>query len=285
VLTKHELITTSKSKGYGNIYYLTPEMESNIGILNGIKDKVNIFDKLLNAASSPHFFQEIMEQTNDAVVITDKDLNVLLWNRNAEKLFGYKREDILGSSAQMFSDSKMQKDIIKKLEKGKNVGITETQIVTKRKKPVDVELSANIIKKEDEVIGYSFFYRNISKRKKANEELVAFFYLSPNLLTVIEEDKFTKVNPSWEKQMGWKPKEMLFKPMMDFIHPKDVESTNNALTKLNGKDVVYFENRCRKKNGKYRWLSWSTSKWLHGGIYCVARDITNYMEKEAKGKE
>jgi len=92
VLSKNELITTSKSKGYGNIYYLSPEMESKIGILDDIRDKVKIFDKLLDAAASPQFFQEIMEQTNDAVVITDKDLNVLIWNKNAEKIFGYKKD-------------------------------------------------------------------------------------------------------------------------------------------------------------------------------------------------
>jgi PAS domain S-box-containing protein len=282
VLTKHELITTSKSKGYGNIYYLTPEMESNIGVLDDIRNKIKIFDRLLDATSSPQFFQEIMEQTNDAVVITDKDLNVLLWNKRAEKLFGHKKEKILGSTAQLLSDLKMQKGIIKKLENGKEVGIIETQIINKAGTTVDVELSANIIKKEDEVLGYSFFYRNISKRKKANEELAAFFYLSPNLLCVFEKNRFIKVNPSWEKQMGWKPKELLSKFLMDFIHPKDVELTKKALAKLEDKDVVYFENRCRKKDGKFRWLSWSASKWLHGGIYGVARDISDYMEKDAK---
>lgn len=285
VLKKHELITTSKSKGYGNIYYLSPEMESKIGILDDIKEKVNIFDKLLDAASSPQFFQDIMEQTNDAVVITDKDLNVLLWNRNAEKIFGYKKDEILGSSVQLFTDSKDQKRILTKLEKGKEVGIIETQVVNKASKSVDVELSANIIRKEDEIIGFSFFYRDITKRKKANEELAAIFYLSPNLLSVFEDAKFKKVNPSWEKQLGWKPEDLLSKSMMDFIHPEDVDITKNALTKLEKRDVVYFENRCRKKSGKYLWLSWSASKWLRGGVYGIARDITEFKEKLDKKRK
>jgi len=285
VLTKHELITTSNSKSYGNIYYLSPEMENNIGILDDIRDKVKIFDKLLDAAASPQFFQEIMEQTNDAVVITDKDLNVLLWNKNAESIFGYKKEEILGSSVQLFTDSKMQKDIIKKLDKGKEVGIIETQVRNNSGALVDVELSANIIRKEEEVIGFSFFYRDISKRKKANEELAAIFYLSPNLISVFDDTNFIKVNPTWEKQMGWKPKDLLSKSMMDFIHQEDVELTKNALAKLDKRDVVYFDNRCRKKGGGYRWLSWSASKWLHGGIYGIARDITDYKEKaDKKGK-
>ena len=87
---------------------------------------------------------------------------------------------------------------------------------------------------------------------------------------------------SWDKQMGWKPKDLLSKSMMDFIHPEDVELTKNALGKLDKRDVIYFENRCRKKSGEYRWLSWSASKWLHGGIYGVARDITDYKDKATK---
>jgi PAS domain S-box-containing protein len=282
VLTKHELITTSESKGYGNIYYLTPEMEGNIALLDDIRNKVNIFEKLLDAASLPQFFQDIVEQTNDAVIITDKDLNVLLWNRNAENMFGYKKEEILGSSIQMLSDTNIQKNILKKLEKGKEVGIIETQVTDKDARSVDVELSANIIRKKDEVIGFSFFYRDISKRKKANEELAAIFYLSPNLISVFDDTNFIKVNPTWEKQMGWEPKDLLSKSMMDFIHKEDVEMTKNSLAKLDKRDVVYFENRFRKKGGRYRWLSWSASKWLHGGIYGIARDISDYKEKADK---
>jgi PAS domain S-box-containing protein len=72
---------------------------------------------------------------------------------------------------------------------------------------------------------------------------------------------------------------------MDIIHRDDVESTKNALARLDERDVVYFENRCRKKNGQYRWLSWTASKWLHGVIFGVARDITDYREKMLeKGK-
>jgi len=285
VLAKNELITTSESEGYGKVYYLTSEMENNIGILDQIKDKVKLFEKLLETAASPEFFQRIMEQTNDAVVITDKELTVLLWNKNAEIIFGYKKEEILGSSVQLFTDSKMQKDILRKLERGKEVGIIETQILNNEGKPVDVELSANIIRKDEEVLGFSFFYRDISKRKRAYEELSAIFYLSPDLLCVFDGEHFDKVNPSWEKQMGWKPKDLLSKSFMDIIHRDDVESTKNALARLDERDVVYFENRCRKKNGQYRWLSWSASRWLRGGTYGVARDITDYKEKMLeKGK-
>lgn len=282
VLAKHELITAATSEKYGKIYYLSPEMESKIGILEEIREKVKIFEKLLDATASPKFFQQIIEQTNDAVVITDRNLNVLFWNNKAERLFGYKKEDILGSNVQQFSDPKMQKHILKKLEKGKNVGIIETRVTNKAAKWVDVELSANIIRIEEEVLAFSFFYRDISKRKRANEELAALFYLSPNLLGVFDDTNFKKVNPSWEKQMGWKPKELLSKSMINFIHPEDVESTKDALAKLEEKGVVYFENRYRKKDGEYKWLSWNASKWLHGFTYGVARDITDYKSKEGK---
>jgi PAS domain S-box-containing protein len=162
------------------------------------------------------------------------------------------------------------------------VGIVESQVRNKTGELIDAELSPNIIVKEDEVLGFSYFIRDISRRKKADEELSAIFYLSPDLIGVFDDTYFTKVNPSWEKQMGWRKKDLLSKSMLDFIHPDDVKATENALAKLDKRDVVYFENRCRKKSGEYRWLSWSASKWLRGGIYGVARDITSYKEKAGK---
>ena len=41
----------------------------------------------------------IAEQTADAIIIHDKNLNISFWNSSAEKMFGYKKVDVIGKSA------------------------------------------------------------------------------------------------------------------------------------------------------------------------------------------
>src|SRR5215469_8816282 len=38
----------------------------------------------------------LAEATSDAVVVTDRDLRLLAWNRGAEQLYGWLREEVLG---------------------------------------------------------------------------------------------------------------------------------------------------------------------------------------------
>jgi two-component system sensor histidine kinase UhpB len=43
----------------------------------------------------------IAEQTADAVMIHDEKLKITFWNKSAERIFKYKKKDILGKSAKI----------------------------------------------------------------------------------------------------------------------------------------------------------------------------------------
>ncbi len=65
VLSKSEIVSSSKAGGYGEVYFLTPKMESNMELFK------NIVNKFTDFTSKPCFFQNILEQTNDPVIIID----------------------------------------------------------------------------------------------------------------------------------------------------------------------------------------------------------------------
>ena len=120
-------------------------------------------------------------------------------------------------------------------------------------------------------------------RRKAQEELDRFFTVSLDMLMTAGFDGyFKRVNPAWQKTLGWTEKEMLAKRFSEFVHPEDREATVAERAKLSaGRDTVAFENRYRCKDGTYRWLMWSAKADVEKQlIFGAARDVTGRKENE-----
>lgn len=119
-----------------------------------------------------------------------------------------------------------------------------------------------------------------NKRKWKNQYDL-FFELSPDMLCIASfEGYFKNVNTMFVETLGYSREELLSRPFFDFIHPDDIENTNNEMEKLQKCTITNgFENRYRTKNNEYLWLSWKAST-DHNQIYAVARDVTK--EKQLK---
>ena len=120
-------------------------------------------------------------------------------------------------------------------------------------------------------------------RRRAQEELDRFFALSLDLLCVAGFDGyFKRVNPAWQRLLGYSEHELLTRPFMDFIHPDDREASLGAVSQLSeGRDLVYFENRFQHSDGTLRWLLWSAAPYTaQQVIYAAGRDITERKAAE-----
>ncbi|UCH88322.1 MAG: PAS domain-containing protein [Thermoplasmata archaeon] len=172
VLIKNELLNTSQTGGYGEVYFLTPEMEGNMEILENIILKFEKSKQLSDFTSSPKFFQNVMEQTNDAVMIINNQSELFFLNKSAEKIYGLNKEDILGDVIQIFPDQAIQDDMIKRVANGEQITSFETKIKHKSGKQIDVNLTMDCIRDDKgKIIGFSILSRDITKRKRAEESL------------------------------------------------------------------------------------------------------------------
>ena len=93
-------------------------------------------------------------------------------------------------------------------------------------------------------------------RKRVQEERDRFFTLSLDMLCIAGFDGyFRRVNPAWKRGLGYTEDELLSRPFMDFVHPDDREATAAEMQKLiEGREVIYFENRYFHRDGTIRWL-------------------------------
>lgn len=104
-----------------------------------------------------------------------------------------------------------------------------------------------------------------------------FFELSIDMLCVLDfEGFFRRLNPAWERTLGYRVDELMAQPFIEFVHPDDRERTLAQNREVRGGGEAHaFENRYRCKDGSYRWLLWnSTRDAPHQVIYGIARDTT-----------
>lgn len=104
-----------------------------------------------------------------------------------------------------------------------------------------------------------------------------FFALSEELLAVVTLDgQLLRVNPGWERVLGFSAAELLAYPWSDFVHPEDRLALKQARARLLATGALTdFEQRVRCRDGTYRWLSWRAILGSDGvTVSGIARDIT-----------
>jgi PAS domain S-box-containing protein len=119
--------------------------------------------------------------------------------------------------------------------------------------------------------------------RQKSEEQDQFFNVTLDLLCIANTDGyFLRLNPAWERILGYTRKELMAKRFLEFVHPDDVDITSKTVSTLASQQKIFlFENRYRCKNGTYRWLQWSSAP-AGNLIYAAARDITEHKRAEAE---
>jgi PAS domain S-box-containing protein len=104
-----------------------------------------------------------------------------------------------------------------------------------------------------------------------------FFEINIDLLCQLDfNGYFKRLNPAWERTLGWTRTELMSRPFIEFVHPDDRERTlgQNARVRSGGQ-ALGFENRYLCRDGTFRWFLWNAAPDADGRvIYSVARDVT-----------
>lgn len=115
-----------------------------------------------------------------------------------------------------------------------------------------------------------------------------FFDISIDLLCFLDfGGTFMKLNPAWERTLGWSREELTSRPFLEFVHPDDRQRTAEQNRKVRtGEQALGFQNRYMCRDGSYRWFRWNATADLERRvIYSVARDITDRKRADEEREE
>jgi PAS domain S-box-containing protein len=248
--------------------------------------------------------QQIIDTALDAVVSTDSQGLIQIWNPKAELIFGWTAEEIKGQNIvdtiiPQFHRNSHSFGMDAHMKTGKsNVlnTLMELTAVNKSGHEFPIEIFITRIEIEGEII-FSSFIRDVSLKKQAELQLVA----SENKLSLLVQSlpvlpftmshnnpyEFTYLNERVESLLGYNEVEIAQTPnfWLSKIHPDDVKIVKqNVLTFDSSKQNVLVY-RILHSNGHWKWLR-ETSKLLFNSngepisISGVFNDITQQKETD-----
>jgi PAS domain S-box-containing protein len=117
----------------------------------------------------------IVESSADAILSTTLEGLVLTWNDGAERMLGYRAEEMLGHSiTRLYPPEKLaeEKRILERIARGERVQNYETTRLTKEGRRLDVSLTVSPVADEKgRLVGASKILHDITDRKRAEEAL------------------------------------------------------------------------------------------------------------------
>ncbi|MFL6334963.1 MAG: PAS domain S-box protein [Pyrinomonadaceae bacterium] len=228
-------------------------------------------------------YRKSIEEVKDyAIFMTDAGNLVVRWNLGAERILGYSEAEIAGHSASRFftPEDLARGEDRKELAKAAAEGRAEDERWHLRRDGTRFWASGVVTPVRGEggdIVGFTKVMRDMTDRRRLEEERDRFFKLSMDMLCVAGLDGyFRRVNPAFEQALGYTAEELLASPVFDFVHPEDRDATRAGYEKLaRGEPTANLENRFRCKDGSYRWVGWSYFPVPEEGLaYGVGRDMT-----------
>ncbi|WP_199330496.1 PAS domain S-box protein [Microcoleus sp. FACHB-68] len=237
-----------------------------------------------------HLLERAITASSNGIIITDPtqpENPIIYANPGFERITGYKQAEIIGRNCRFLQGSNRDQAALEPLRRAMAEQRECHAILQNYRKDGTLfwnELYISPVRDAaGQVVNFVGVQKDITERKRAEEERDRFFTLSLDMLCIAGFDGyFKRLNPAWEKVLGWSKEQLQAKPFIEFVHPDDRAATLAETAKLaSGSNTLAFENRYRCADGSYKWLGWnSTVCFEEHIIYAVARDVTERKQAE-----
>jgi PAS domain S-box-containing protein len=228
----------------------------------------------------------ILESSVDAVISISQNGIVEFFNGSAEKLFGYKREEVIGKKVNMLMPEQfaVQHDtfISNYIKTGidKVVGIGR-ELIAKHKSGLQIPVLMTLSKIQiDGAFIFTAFIKDLQTIKGLErnlEQYEKFFYLSDNMLCIIDsKTKIFKFNTAFTGLLDCNEEVLAEKDLLHFIHPYDKELFKNKLESLDKFKSIKIQCRFVSELDKIIWVAITLTKEKEGDyIHCVGYNISD----------
>ncbi|HID19764.1 MAG TPA: PAS domain S-box protein [Methanophagales archaeon] len=259
-----------------------------IGLLRDITERKQAEEQL-------RLFLQAADSSIDGIAMGNLEGIITYANETFVRMFGYSREELIGKGIPFI----YPEDQLPKLEealKATMEGGWTGELVAKRKNgelfPMAVA-SSRVVDDEGNVIAHMASYRDITERKKAENELKeakeryeTLFEFATNgiLIADIETRKFKYANPAICRMLGYSVEELKRMDESD-IHPKDqLEHVISEFeAQARGEKTLAPNIPCLRKDGTIIYADINTTRASIDGRECnigFFRDITERKQAE-----
>jgi PAS domain S-box-containing protein len=237
-------------------------------------------------------YRTLVENSTDAILMTDRERKIVTCNQAFLDLFGYKKREIEGKSTRIIHQSDKSFDSYGKtaypaIEKG-DFFRTEWEFMRKDGTIVPVETITSAIRSPDGSIpNYHAILRDITERKRAEKGLKLFRILidqSNDAIEVIDPKThhFLDANEKALQDLGYSREEFLSLTLNDIDPNLDQETWNRLGEELLKTGFTLFESRHRRKDGSTFPVEVNAKHVRLDRVYLVniIRDITERKRAE-----
>jgi PAS domain S-box-containing protein len=230
------------------------------------------------------WYQQTMYSLGDGVITTDINGNITFINRSGLQITGWTFGDAVGQPIEAVfqivnsnANGKSINPALMAMKENKIVFLAKnTQLIQKNGTTIYIDDSgAPIHDSQGHIIGSVLIFRDITEKRKTEEKLNLIYNMSLDMIGVANKNGFfISINPAVTKILGYTQEEFLSQSYFDFIHPDDIDRTDNEKhTLYDNIDTLDFVNRYRSKDGTYKWIEWNVTV-EDDLMYAMGRDIT-----------
>ncbi|QGJ70012.1 Hypothetical protein PBC10988_17010 [Planctomycetales bacterium 10988] len=167
-------------------------------------------------------FRRLLESAPDAFVITDENALIVMVNVQAERMFGYRRKELIGSPLQMLIPDagkpeamEMNRSLEHWTTRLLDHSSSGLEFIARRKdeRHFPIELTVSPLEVEEEML-VSFAIRDVTERKRAEKKFRELLESAPDAMVISDIDRnIVLINAQAEKLFGYSRNEMLSKPL------------------------------------------------------------------------
>src|SRR5829696_4204116 len=251
-------------------------------------------------------YRTVLDTAFDAIVTITPDGVVRWFNRGADRIFGYRAEEVIGQPVTVIMPERYREHCVAGLHRylqtgeARVVGST-TELVGLRKDssefPIEMSLGETY---EDGERLFTGVIRDVTERKRAESALReseqrfrgSFERAATGMALVGTDGRFLRVNKSLCEILGYTERELLGKTFQETTHPDDLEVDLEHLRRLLVRVVRTYqtEKRYLHKDGHVVWTLLSVSV-VHDEedeplyFICQIQDVSERKKVEKAIKE
>jgi PAS domain S-box-containing protein len=238
--------------------------------------------------SRKEFLDNILASMDEGVLTIDQDARIITFNRAAERITGYKREDVLHKKCYHVLKSSLCKGKCagkRTLETGGSMFNYEATLRNKEGKKIYVDITTSPLRSDNnEIIGLLEIITDLTAQQYLSVARVMIIALN-------REGEITLINKRGCEVLGYKEEEIIGNNWFDLCVPEKTREEVKGIfqTLIAGEIEVseYYENPILTRDGEERIISWKNTivrdkKSNIIGTLSSGEDITDRKRAEAE---